>query len=307
MKSEIRKDYIQEKYVIIAPQRSERPHDVSISGSKSMGDTDDNCPFCPKRVRSNKIIFAVGNKKHASQLVLKNKYPAVDLHNQKAYGTQEVVVETPYHNRHLEELPLRDISALLHTYSKRTEALERISGIHYIIVFKNNGGEAGASLKHAHSQIFATGFVPPLLLDKSRKVFEYRLLHGTCVYCDTITKEAKGPRLVYKDDNVIAFAPYASRYNYEIWIMPLRHLDNIKKLTHSEHASMAKILQHALKKIKVLGLPYNYYFHQVVNDTDQHLYMKITPRGSIWAGVEVGSGLVINPVSPEDAAKYYRN
>jgi len=95
-------------------------------------------------------------------------------------------------------------------------------------------------------------------------------------------------------------------HNYEIWLMPKRHIDNITLLTPAERLSFAKILKKILVKINQLGLPYNYYFHQVINDEDQHLYMKITPRGSIWAGVEIGSGLIINPISPEVAAKFYR-
>jgi len=112
--------------------------------------------------------------------------------------------------------------------------------------------------------------------------------------------------LVYEDKHVIAFCPWASMYNYEVWVMPKRHLDNITLFSKEERTSFAKILKRLLGKIDKLGLPYNYYFHQVINDEDQHLYMKIRPRGSVWAGVEIGSGLIINPIPPEDAAKFYR-
>jgi len=134
----------------------------------------------------------------------------------------------------------------------------------------------------------------------------YKLEYGTCVYCDVIKKEGKGPRLVYQDEHAIAFCPWASLHNYEIWLMPKRHVDNITLLSKQERTSLAVFLKKILKKINNLNLPYNYYFHQIINDEDQHLYMKITPRGSIWAGVEIGSGLIINPISPEEAAKYYR-
>ena len=112
--------------------------------------------------------------------------------------------------------------------------------------------------------------------------------------------------MVVEDKHVIAFTPYASIHNYEIWIMPKRHLDNMTVLNNTERISFAKILKKILLKVEELGLPYNYYFHQVINDEDQHLYMKITPRGSVWAGVEIGSGVIINSVSPEDAAEFYR-
>jgi UDPglucose--hexose-1-phosphate uridylyltransferase len=88
--------------------------------------------------------------------------------------------------------------------------------------------------------------------------------------------------------------------------MPLAHHDNITDLNTVEMTSWAGILKHILQRIDKLNLPYNYYFHQVINDNDQHLYMKIAPRGTVWAGVEIGSGLVINPIDPDEAAKYYR-
>lgn len=115
-----------------------------------------------------------------------------------------------------------------------------------------------------------------------------------------------GPRWVYEDELTVCFTPYASTHHYEVWIMPKRHLDNITLLTNEERASLAQILKHVIKKIGSLGLPYNYYFHQVINDEDQHLYLKVIPRGNIWAGVEIGSGLIINPVPPEDAAEFYK-
>ena len=215
-------------------------------------------------------------------------------------------METPQHGVHLEYLPTAQIAQLLEVYAARTKAISENKKIEYILIFKNAGGPAGASIQHAHSQIFATQFLPPHLMDKAQKIQTYKLQTGRCVYCDVIKKERRSPRLVWEDKNVLAFTPYASLHNYEIWIMPKRHLDNITILNDQERASWAKILKQILKKITKLQLPYNYYFHQVINDQDQHLYMKITPRGSVWAGVEIGSGLIINPITPEEAAKYYR-
>lgn len=305
MKSEIRKDYIQEKYVIIAPHRETRPHDFHREVVES-GDAGAQCVFCRGAVDAKQILATDGPAAKWNIAVLKNIYPAVSTDNPKAYGQQEVVVETPDPQKQLEELPVKHIEKLLGIYSKRTRAISRDKKIEYILIFKNNGGRAGASLKHAHSQIFATQFLPPHLVDKSQKVQEYKLQHGTCVYCDVISKERKGPRLVWENHHVICFTPYASIHNYEIWIMPKRHIDNVTDLRPDERMEFAKILRRTLRAIGELNLPYNYYFHQVINDEDQHLYMKITPRGSVWAGVEIGSGLIINPVSPESAATFYR-
>ncbi|MFH0854025.1 MAG: DUF4931 domain-containing protein [bacterium] len=304
MQPEIRKDYIQEKYVIIAPIRNDRPH--RIETTQSANSREKTCVFCPSHVNKIKDLLTIGERNDWKIKVIKNIFPAVSLDNPKAYGTQEVIIETPEHFQELDELPQDHIAELLRAYALRTKALSLIKKIEYILIFKNNGGKAGASIIHSHSQIFATSFLPPHLIDKSQRAQEYKLRNGTCVYCDVIKKEIKGQRLIYKDKNVVAFAPYASMHNYEAWIMPIRHIDNITCLTKDERISFAKSLKIILTKISALGLPYNFYFHQVKNDEDQHLYMKITPRGSVWAGVEIGSGLVINPVSPEDAAKYYR-
>ena len=301
MKSELRKDYIQEKYVIIASRRGRRPHDVERPERVRPVRTT-SCVLCPDRWEKRLVIQTFG----PDVAVLKNKFPAVTLDNPKAYGVQEVVIETPDHGLELDELPIRHIAKLLKVYAVRTKRISKNKKIQYILIFKNNGGRAGASLIHSHSQIFATDFLPPHLFDKSQRVQQYKLEHGSCVYCDVIKKERKGRRLVYEDKYVIAFTPYASLHNYEVWILPKRHLDNIMILNQQERSSWAKILKKILKKISGLGLPYNYYFHQTIFDEDQHLYMKITPRGSVWAGVEIGSGIIINPISPEEAAKYYR-
>ncbi|MDO8504967.1 MAG: DUF4931 domain-containing protein [bacterium] len=304
MTSEIRKDYIQDKYVIIAPKRGARPNEVVITPPQTI--TPPPCHFCPEKLDLESSVFKMGDEKSWQIKVVPNKFPAVSTENPKAFGVQEVVIETPEHGKHLEELSDIHVAKLLSVYASRTETISRMKKIEYILIFKNAGGPAGASIQHAHSQIFATHFLPPHLSDKSKKVNAYKSRTGRCVYCDVIGKERKSPRMVFEDDYVVAFTPYASMHNYEIWILPKRHLDNVTLLTDSERLSWAKVLKRALTKISALGLPYNFYFHQVINDEDQHLYMKITPRGSIWAGVEIGSGLIINPVSPEDAALYYR-
>lgn len=304
--SEIRRDYIQEKYVIIAPQRGRRPVDLERP-ERLKPISKKQCVFCPQNLNRQKAILTVGAEDNWEIKVVTNKFPAVSLDNPKAYGVQEVVIETPDHLAELEDLPIEQAAKILEIYAWRTKAISENKKIEYILIFKNSGGKAGASIWHAHSQIFATQFLPPHLKDKSQRVRAYKLEQGRCVYCDVIKKESKGPRRVWEDSRIIAFCPYAPMHNYEIWIMPKRHLDNITQLNDLERKSFAEILKKILLKIDHLNLPYNYYFHQVINDKDQHLYMKVTPRGSVWAGVEIGSGLIINPVPPEEAARFYRS
>lgn len=302
MPNEIRKDYIQEKYVILTPDRAKRPHqhgEIDLKKAKTI------CPFCPGNLKKTKKILQTGNGE-GKITVIPNKYPAVRKVNKKAYGEHELVIETPNHAKDLEQHSVSHIAKLLEVYSDRTKEISKDEKIEYILIFKNSGKPAGASLVHPHSQIFATNFIPPHILDKSQKTHEYKIRYGRCAYCDAIKEELKGPRMVYEDENVVAFCPWAPMHNYEIWIMPKRHIDNVTNLNGKERKSFAKILKTILIKIKKLGLPYNYYFHQAINDEDQHLYMKIIPRGSVWAGIEIGSGVVINPIMPEKAASFYR-
>lgn len=290
--------------MLIAPRRGKRPH--AIERPERIGDDHTSCHFCVEGIKKEKILDLVGTDEKWQLVAIPNKFPAVSPNNPKAYGRQEIIVETPDHDKHLEDLPVGHIEKLFELYARRNEEMEKDKKIEYVLIFKNSGGQAGASINHAHSQIFATKFLPPHLLDKSQRAQEYRLKNGSCIFCDVIQKERKGPRRVFEDENVICFTPYASMHNYEVWILPKRHLDNITLIDQHERKSWAIVLKKVLKQICKLGLPYNFYFHQVVYDEDQHLYMKIKPRGSVWAGVEIGSGLVINPVAPEDAARYYR-
>lgn len=305
MKSEIRTDLIHDRFVIIAPKRGTRPHDVQPA---EVPVSSRECPFCQKIFMQAKGVYtAFDHKKPWLVKVIKNKFPVVSQANASAYGTQEVVVETPEHNVEIGELPDDHVIKIFNAYIERTRVLSKDKKIKYILIFKNHGGRAGASLVHAHSQIFATGFLPPHIIDKLTKGQEYRIAHGICYYDELIAQEEKGPRHVFADKHMVVFAPYASIYNYEAWIMPRRHLDNITQLTAEELRSLAVFTKRLIRKINSLQISYNYYLHQAITDREEHFYLRIAPRRDVWAGVELGSRLIINTVSPEAAAKFYRS
>ncbi len=302
--SEIRKAYLLNKYVIITPGRANRPRDVNEQTViKRVG----SCVFCPENVNKKNVTDKINGGKDWSVLSVKNIFPAVTLNNGKAFGTQEVIIETPDHNKELAELPASHIEKVLEMYARRTTDLEKIKKINYILCFKNQGSKAGASIVHSHSQVFATEILPPDVGEELTLARQYRDKHRTCAYCDIIKKEMKSPRKIFEDEYTAAFTPYASEYHYEAWIFTKRHLDNISKLNASEIKSFAKAIKKILLKLHKLNLSYNFFLHQVVSEKDQHFYLKIHPRDSVWAGVELGSGLVINSVPPEEAAKYYRS
>lgn len=301
--SEIRKDYLLNKYVIITPGRIKRPRDIK---EQTIIKRTADCPFCPEKINRKNILDKTGDKRSGRIISLKNIYPAVTLDNNKAYGAQEVIIETSDHKKELANLPESQIELLLNMYAKRTKILSQNKRIDYILCFKNQGSKAGASIVHAHSQIFASQMLPPEILEELNLASKFKKQNGICPYCDIIKKEMKSKRKIYEDKFVVAFTPYASFFHYEAWIFTKRHLDNITKLDLEEYKSFSKILKKLLLKLQRLDLSYNYFLHQVISKKDQHFYLKIQPRDSIWAGIELGSGLVINSVSPEMAAQYYK-
>lgn len=299
-------DYIHDRAVIIAPGRNKRSHDFPQE-SPPQPPPASACVFCPHRLRGVRSLARIGPARAWRVNVIRNIYPVVALNNPKAYGTQEVVIETPHHNVELVELPERHLTEILTVYVRRTRALMRDPRIGYILIFKNHGGRAGASIAHAHSQLFASEFVPPHIRSKLVRAQEYRISHGQCYYCHVIEEERQGPRWILETKTVVAFTPYASTYNYEVWILPKRDVDNIVSLTPLERRDLARVLRRLLLKLRPLRLPYNFYLHQNVRDRHEHLYLRLCPRRDVWAGIELGSRLIINTVAPEAAARFYRS
>lgn len=277
MKPELRKDYLQDQYAVIAPIRGKR-----------FG-LNHKCPFCDREKR-----------------VLPNRYPAFSTSYPKAYGRQEIIIDTPEHSTLLSDLSVAEISELIAVYGERLKAMKKDRRIKQVMILKNHGAEAGASKEHEHSQIIGMEFVPPHLEDKTHWERVYEAKTGRCPYCDIIKKEEKTSRHIFSDHSVHVFAPYASQYTYEARIFPRRHLDNVADLNPVERKSVATALKGILLGIKELDIPYNFYMHERVMDRHQHFYIKVTPRGAHLGPVEIGMGFNLNPVAPEDAAKFYR-
>ncbi|MBI4093295.1 MAG: DUF4931 domain-containing protein [Candidatus Kerfeldbacteria bacterium] len=306
IKSEVRQDYIHDRVVLIAPGRKRRPHDFPQTTVVRHDGGPESCIFCPPQLKDVKALLTVGRGLNWRVKVIKNIFPIVSADNPKAYGYQEVVVDTPEHNVEFADLTIEHIATILEVFGQRFRALGHDPKIKYILAFKNHGGKAGASIAHAHSQIFASSFVPPHIVDKRKRAEEYQIQKGRCYYEDLLIKEQRGPRWITEDEYFGAFCPYASSYNYEAWIIPWRHVDNLGNLKTAERLSLATMLKKLLIRLAKLGLSYNLFCHQLVNDKNEHFYFRIAPRGDVWAGLELGSRLIVNTVAPEDAAKFYR-
>ncbi|MBU4421834.1 DUF4931 domain-containing protein [Candidatus Parcubacteria bacterium] len=302
IKSEIRKDYLDDRLVVFAPNRKWK---IKTSGSREPAsqNKEENCRLCPENIDKESFSLKVPEDGSAWEIkVVGNKFSTFSQTNKNARGIQEIVIETPRHGEGLEEMPLDKIQKIIEVYIERTKKLSKEKRVNYIEIFKNHGEHAGASIQHEHSQIFATEIIPLRILERLKKEKEY----PGCIYCDIIKKEKKGPRKIFEDKNFLVLCPYASERSYEVMVLPKRHLDNISKLNAEEKKSLAKIFKSVLRGVKNLGLSYNFYFHEVVRVSDQHVYLKIQPRSNVWAGLELGAGLIINSVPPEESADYYK-
>jgi UDPglucose--hexose-1-phosphate uridylyltransferase len=166
-------------------------------------------------------------------------------------------------------------------------------------VFKNSGPDAGTSIVHSHSQVMASSIPNQEILDEVAA----RRKYVNCPYCDIVQSEKSSERRCFENKDWLAFAPYASRFNYECWIFPRAHITTMKD---AKLDTLASILKQVLVKIHGLQCSYNLVVHYSPRGEDLHFHIELLPRISTWGGFELGTNIIINTVAPEDAAKYYR-
>lgn len=291
--NELRKDYILNRWVIIAKSRGKRPqHFVQKPGKVK----EKVCFFCPGNEDTTPPEIArVEEKGRWIIRTFPNKFPATEWH--------EVIVETPKHNEDLGDLEVEHIVKVLKMYSERKQAIEKNSRVKYVSIFKNSGEMGGASLPHSHTQLIGLTMVPPLIKK------ELEASRGDCPFCRIWRDEVKGSRLVYEDRYTAAFAPFASRFPFEAWVMPKRHIKSLSEMKRAGMNSFAKALKGILSALNssLNYPPYNLVIHYAPEGKDLHLHLELLPRLSRFAGFEFGTEIVINTMPPEVAAEHYRS
>ena len=308
----LRKDYILDRWVYYASMRGKRPREFK---NVTVKEESKLCLFCPGNEKlTPPEIGRVEYKNSWKMRWFLNKFPAVELKGNpklkfrifltegKAYGAHEIVVETSHHKSQLADLPVKYMRELLEVYKVRAHELGRLKDIKYVQIFKNHGKDAGTSVVHSHSQIVAMPQVPSLIqneIDANKKFKK-------CAYCEILKIESKSKRKIFETKNVVAIAPFASRFNYEAWIFTKRHKKNFEELSEEEFMDISIALKKILFKLKKINAPYNFYVHQSPLKEDLHFHIEITPRIATWAGFELSTNATINSVLPEDAAKYYK-
>lgn len=328
--SELRKDPIIERWVIISTERGKRPHDFKLD--EQIKTSSGFCPFDPGNEKYvPPEIYAVRapgsqpNDPNWTLRVVPNKFPALgiegdlDKHAVGLYdamhgiGAHEVIIETPNHAETLDIMPLDRMKDVVLTYKARIEDLKKDKRMKYVLVFKNYGAIAGASLEHSHSQLIALPIIPKRPLELFTGAKEYFSYKDRCPFCDIIRQELNEKlRLIEETKHFVSITPFASRSPFEVSIIPKKHSAHFESEDAEILYDFTYILQNTLKRLKLAldNPPYNFVLINgaFVFDHDNyfHWHLDITPRLTKIAGFEWGSGFYINPTPPEDAAKYLR-
>jgi len=300
-KNEIREDFLGRK-VVIAVGRGKRPKEFAAEEKKERKTLPEKCFFCPgnEHLTPPEIDrVAVGGGWQIR--CFPNKFPALAREFPDAYGTHEVIVETPDHYKTLSQLPLDNILNMFEMFKRRIKETRKDEKTRYVLIFKNEGKDAGASLEHTHHQLTSMSEVPSLIKK------EVEASKDPCKFCGMIEKE-KG-RMIAENEHVAAFAPYASRFPFEVWIVPRRHARCITGMEDDELKALGEMLKTVLGKIDgLLNYPsYNMVYHiGPFDDSEFHFHIEIMPKLAIWAGFEFGTDIVMTSMPPEKAAEALR-
>ncbi len=323
---ELRRDPITGRWIIINNDSPKGPEEYEVENNAKKGK---NCAFCAgnEKMTPPEIVAYTKIKRDRDSAgwtlrVVPNKFPALQIEGaldkigvgifdmMNGVGAHEVIIETTAHNKEIADRDEAEIKDLIWAYRDRSLDLRKDSRFKYVLIFKNYGFSAGASLEHPHSQLIALPFAPKRVtgeIEGAEKYFAYR---ERCVYCDMITQEAGEKELtICENKNFVAFTPFVSRFPYEVWIMPKEHSSDFSQIQIEGVNDLASIMKEALLRIqKLLKDPsYNYIIHTTPLDDpireDYHWHIEIMPRLTKVAGFEWGTGFYINPTPPELAAK----
>ncbi len=326
---ELRKDPITGRWVIISTDRAKRPNDFLREPVTKRGGF---CPFCagnedktPREILAYRPKGGDANSPGWSVRVVSNKFPALgiegDLNRQgdglfdkmNGIGAHEVIVETPDHEASLGSLPAKRVEDVLWAFRDRMLDLKKDKRFRYILIFKNHGEPAGASLEHSHSQLIALPIVPIRVREEVDGSKSYYSNKERCIYCDIVRQErGSGIRVISESKDFLTIAPYAPRFPFETWILPKEHESAFENSPSAHYEGLSLAIKDILLRIdQVLESPaYNMVIHtspvmEATNDF-YHWHIELMPKLTKVAGFEWGTGFYINPTPPEEAAQFLR-
>jgi len=312
-----RKHYFLDKWVLISENREKRPSEFSRKAGH-VG-LEKSCPFCPgNESLTPKELGRVSSRSGWSIRWFENKFAAVSPNaggvsqagsplfiEEPSFGYHYIIVDTPKHNFPLSSFSKSHMIKLFNVYSALVDSLMSKPKIKYVVLFKNHGAGAGASLSHEHTQIVALTKVPPLFKQEFSSFSRYFKKRRRCLMCDIIRSERReDKRIVFENDSALVLAPFAPLYSLEVFIIPKRHVQLLSDLSDEELKDFVLLLRRVVKRLDSSNIDYNFVLHYS-RDRSFHLYLDVIPRLNKHAGFEM-SGFVINSVSPETSVKFYR-
>ncbi|QDU36369.1 Galactose-1-phosphate uridylyltransferase [Maioricimonas rarisocia] len=327
---ELRKDPIVGRWVIIAPERLARPNAYTTRADHQKDAFDPflegNEDATPPEILAYRQPGSDANGPGWRVRVIPNKFPALKIEGEltkrgdgiydmmNGVGAHEVIIECPHFETNMSRLSVDNIREVMWVYRDRLVDLKKDPRLVHGLIFKNSGRQAGASLDHCHSQLIVNPIVPINVQEELDGALEFYRYRGRCIFSDMIQQElATEDRVVIDSPNFLVFCPFASRFPFETWIIPKAHKSHFEDVTRQGIEELGVVLKQTLRKLELAldDPPYNYVIHTAPFDHKDlpHYtwHLEIFPRLAGVAGFEWGSGFYINPVAPEEAAKFLRD
>lgn len=320
--SQLRLDPLTGRWVVVSADRSERPAAFVPRSLPVEADTGRPCPFCPGNEEATPPALETYAASGAWLVrVVPNLYPAFDgdepmvvshrgpvFTEAPASGIHEVLVLSPEHTAGWGRLSDSQSGLIMAAIRDRIEEHANTAGLRYSQAIVNAGREAGASIEHPHGQLLGMPFVPRELVDEQAGFARFA---GGCLLCTTVeAEEGAGHRLVYADEGAVVVCPYWSGTPFEMLVVPRAHGPHLHRASSADLAAVGRSLRAVLLRLREhLGdVAYNLVFHSApyrVSST-YHWHVHVWPKLTTMAGFELGTGVLINIVSPEAAAEELR-
>ncbi|MCK9602754.1 MAG: galactose-1-phosphate uridylyltransferase [Candidatus Omnitrophica bacterium] len=329
--SELRRDPIGGRWVIVDTDHPSKPEEYEYEPNSFRGGV---CPFCygnesltPPEIEAIRDPNTAPNTSGWQVRVVANKFPALGIEGDlerrglgmydmsNGVGAHEVLIETPYHEKDIPDLLNSEIENFLSMYCRRALDLIKDRRFKYIMIFKNYGAAAGASLEHPHTQMVALPMVPKNVMEEIRGAHNYFEYRERCIFCDIIRQETqKKERLILENKHFLSFCPFVSRFPFEIWIIPKKHNGLFYHMPQEEIPDLASILKDTIAKLKKIfpNVSYNFIVHSSPVNGDggiegYHWHIEFMPKLTRVAGFEWGTGFYLVATPPELAAEYLRS
>lgn len=327
--AELRRDPVIGRWVIVDTDHPNTPSDFELEAHNWRGGV---CPFCygnesmtPPEITAIRDPHTQPNTPGWQVRVVSNKFPALQIEGDldrrgigiydisNGVGAHEVIIESPYHHKDIPDLLNEEIENIISICCRRALDLIKDARFKYIMIFKNYGPSAGASLEHPHTQIIALPMVPKNVLEEihgAQAYFDYR---ERCIFCDILRQEVQDKeRIILENKYFLSFCPFVSRFPFEVWIAPRKHNGYFCHMPREEIPSLASILKETIAKLKKIfpNMAYNFIIHSTPIDGEEkegyHWHIEFMPKLTRVAGFEWGTGFYVVSTPPELAAKYLK-